>query len=39
MKIELYQIAIASIMPAIGLFAYLFTKLANFIEKKYDEYN
>ena len=39
MKIELYQIAIMSIIPMIALFAYLFTKLINFIEKKYDEKN
>ena len=39
MKIELYQILIASIIPAIGVFAYLFTKLCNFIEKYWDENN
>jgi len=39
MKVEIEEIILMSIMPALTVFAYLFTKLCNFIEKKYDENN
>jgi len=37
MKIEFYQLVIMSIMPAIALFAWLFTAFFEYVEKHWND--